>query len=125
MGLLVVLRAFHSVQDFVALIDARSNLLLASKAHCVGEIADDPPVLEMQLGREIELDGHVVETSGFAAGSDEELIGAWPTGWQVLLWCGDRQQIVGVFDFKVARNFRGTASVNREPICAVLTAAPA
>jgi hypothetical protein len=50
MGAFVALRAFHSVQDFVALIDSWSNLLLASETHRVAEIADDAPILEMQLG---------------------------------------------------------------------------
>jgi hypothetical protein len=49
------------MQDFIALIDAGSNFLLAREAHGVVEVTDDAPILEMQLGREIKLDRHAVE----------------------------------------------------------------
>jgi hypothetical protein len=72
-GVFLALRAFHSVQDFVALIDSWSNLLLASEAHRVVKIADNAPILEMQLRREIKLGRHTAETSNCASGSDERL----------------------------------------------------
>ena len=73
MSLFLALRAFHFVQDFVALVDPRSNLLLARKAHCVVEIADDAPIFEVQLRCEIELGRHSVKTSSCASSSDERL----------------------------------------------------
>jgi len=73
MGVFRALRAFHSVQDFVALVDSWSNLLLASKVRRVVEIANDVPILEMQLRREIKLGRHTRETSSCASGSDERL----------------------------------------------------
>ena len=54
MGLFFALRVLHLVQDFIALVDSRSSLLLARKARRVVEVADDPPILEMQLRREIK-----------------------------------------------------------------------
>ena len=66
--------ALNLVQDFVTLVDSWSNLLLASEARRVLEVADDAPILQMQLGREIELDGHMVETSGCAGRSGKRLI---------------------------------------------------
>jgi hypothetical protein len=62
MGLFLTLRAFDSVQDFVALVDSGSNLLFASKTRSVRKIADDASILEMQLRREIELDRHTTKT---------------------------------------------------------------
>jgi hypothetical protein len=53
MGFFSALRVFHLVQDFIALVDSRSSLLLARKARGVVEVADDAPVLEMQFRREI------------------------------------------------------------------------
>jgi len=47
MGLFLALRAFDPVQDFVSLIDSWPNLLLASKASRVVEVADDAPIFEM------------------------------------------------------------------------------
>jgi hypothetical protein len=46
MGLFFALRALHPVQNFIALVDSRSSLLLASKARRVVEVADDAPILE-------------------------------------------------------------------------------
>ena len=69
MGLFLALRAFDPVQDFVSLIDSWPNLLLASKASRVVEVADDAPILEMQLRREIKLGRHTAETSSAASGS--------------------------------------------------------
>jgi hypothetical protein len=66
--------ALNLVQDFVTLVDSWSNLLLASEARRVLEVADDAPILQMQVGREIELDGHMVETSGCAGRSGKRLI---------------------------------------------------
>jgi hypothetical protein len=43
------------VQNFVALVDSWSSLLLASKADPVVEVADDAPIPEMELWREIKL----------------------------------------------------------------------
>ena len=43
--LFFALRVLHLVQDFIALVDPRSNLLLARKARRVVEVADDPTVL--------------------------------------------------------------------------------
>src|ERR1700716_2423095 len=53
--------ALNLVQDLVTLVDSWSTLLLASEARRVLEVADDAPILEMQLGREIKLDGHTAE----------------------------------------------------------------
>jgi hypothetical protein len=50
MGVFRALRAFHSVQDFVALVDSRSNLLLASKVRRVVEIANERPSLRCSSG---------------------------------------------------------------------------
>lgn len=68
MGLFLALRAFDPVQDFVSLIDSWPNLLLASKASRVVEVADDAPIFEMQLRREIKLGRHTSETSSGAQG---------------------------------------------------------
>lgn len=68
MGLFLALRAFDPVQDFVSLIDSWPNLLLASKASRVVEVADDAPIFEMQLRREIKLGRHIPETSSGAQG---------------------------------------------------------
>ena len=68
MCLFLALRAFDPVQDFVSLIDSWPNLLLASKASRVVEVADDAPILEMQLRREIKLGRHISETSSGAQG---------------------------------------------------------
>ena len=65
-GLFSALRVLHLVQDFIALVDSRSSLLLARKARGIFEIADDPSVLEMQLRREIKLNRHAAETPGCA-----------------------------------------------------------
>jgi hypothetical protein len=73
MRLFFALRVFHLVQDFIALVDSWSSLLLACKARRVVEVADDPPVLEMQLGREIKLNRHAAETPGRARGFPEGL----------------------------------------------------
>jgi hypothetical protein len=56
------------VQDFVSLIDSWPNLLLASKASRVVEVADDAPIFEKQLRREIKLGRHIPETSSGAQG---------------------------------------------------------
>src|SRR5262249_37403492 len=68
-GLLTALRLLDPVQDFIALVDSRSSLLLARKARCIVEIADDPAILEVQLRREIKLNRHAAETPGCAGGS--------------------------------------------------------
>ena len=68
MGLFLALRAFDPVQDFVSLIDSWPNLLLASKASRVVEVADDAPIFEMQLRREVKLGRHISETSSGAQG---------------------------------------------------------
>src|SRR5215471_9890116 len=68
-GLFAALRVLHPVQDFIALVDPRSNLLLARKARGVVEVADDPAILEMQFRREIKLNRHAAETPGCARGS--------------------------------------------------------
>jgi hypothetical protein len=61
------------VQDFIALVDSRSSLLLARKARGIVEVADDPPILEMQLRREIKLNRHAAETPRCAGGSPGKL----------------------------------------------------
>ena len=66
MSLFFALSAFHFVQDFVSLVDPRSNLLFTSKTRSVVEIADDASILEMQLRREIELNCHTAKTSRVA-----------------------------------------------------------
>ena len=71
MGVFLVLRAFYLVQDFVSLVDAGPNFLFASKACRVAEIANDAPIFEMQLGREIELDLHINGNSVLIGGSEE------------------------------------------------------
>src|SRR5215471_15397873 len=62
----------NPVQNFIALVDSRSNLLLARKAHRVVKVADDPPILEMQLRREIKLNRHAAETPGCTRSSREK-----------------------------------------------------
>src|SRR5262249_50296018 len=71
-GLFSALRVLHPVQDFIALVDSRSSLLFARKAHRVVEVADDPAILEMQLRREIKLNRHAAETPGCTRGSCEK-----------------------------------------------------
>jgi hypothetical protein len=46
------------VQNFVALVDSWSRLLLASKADPVIEVADDAHIPEMELWLEIKLNRH-------------------------------------------------------------------
>ena len=70
-GLFSALRLLHPVQDFIALVDSRSSLLLARKARLIVEVADDPPILEMQLRREMKLNRYAAETPGCAGGSRE------------------------------------------------------
>ena len=70
MSVFFALSAFHFVQDFVSLVDPRSNLLFTSKTRSVVEIADDASILEMQLRREVKLGRHTAETSSAASGSD-------------------------------------------------------
>jgi hypothetical protein len=77
MGLFLALCAFHLVQDFVALIDAWPNLLLAGKARRVVEVADDAPIFEKRFRREIKLGRHTSETPSGADGFRQE-IGAAP-----------------------------------------------
>src|SRR5262249_2560496 len=60
-GLFSALRVLHLVQDFIALVDPRSNLLLARKARRVVEVADDSTILEMQFRRKIKLNRHAAE----------------------------------------------------------------
>jgi hypothetical protein len=72
MGLFFALRALHPVQDFIALVDSWSSLLLASEVRRVVEVTDDAPIFEMQLRREIELSRHAAETPGCARGSAED-----------------------------------------------------
>jgi hypothetical protein len=71
--LFFALRVLHLVQDFIALVDPRPGFLFARKARRVIEVADDPPILEMQFGREIKLDRHAAETPARAGGSREKL----------------------------------------------------
>ena len=66
-------RSIHPVQDFVALIDAWPNLLLAGKARRVVEVADDAPIFEKQLRREIKLGRHTSETPSGADGFRQEI----------------------------------------------------
>lgn len=73
MGLFLALRAFDPVQDFVSLIDSWPNLLLASKASRVVEVADDAPIFEKQLRREIKLGRHACETPSGADGFRQEI----------------------------------------------------
>jgi hypothetical protein len=73
MRLFFALCVFHLVQDFIALVDSRSSLLLARKARRVVEVADDPPVLEMQLRRKIKLNRHAAETPARARGFPDGL----------------------------------------------------
>src|SRR5262245_41397078 len=63
------LRVLNRMQDFIALADSRSSLLLARKAHRVVEVADDPTILEVQFRREIKRNRHAAETSGCVRGS--------------------------------------------------------
>jgi hypothetical protein len=64
MGLFSGPRELHLMQDFVALVDSRSCLLFAREARRVVEVADDPPILEMQFRREIKFNRHAAETPG-------------------------------------------------------------
>ncbi len=50
MGLFVALRGLYLAQNFVALVDSWSSLLLASKADRVVEVADDAPILRWSSG---------------------------------------------------------------------------
>lgn len=70
MRLFLVVGTFYRVQNLVPLVDPRSDLLLASKARRILEIPDYTPILEMQLRREIEFNGHNTETSDAAPGSE-------------------------------------------------------
>jgi len=62
MGLFIALGTLYLVQDFIALVHSRSSFLLASKADRVLEIADDAPIPEMELRREIKLNHHAGRT---------------------------------------------------------------
>src|SRR5437667_8371503 len=83
MGLFVALRALYPVQNFVALVDSWSSLLLASKADRVVEAADDAPIPEMQFRREIKLNRHAAETPGCARGFAEKST-AWHFQWPTM-----------------------------------------
>jgi hypothetical protein len=74
MGLFIALGTFYPVQDFIALVHSRSSLLLATKADRVLEIADDAPIPEMELRREIKLNRHAGRTPVSARGSAERLV---------------------------------------------------
>src|SRR5262249_849762 len=65
------LRVLHPVQDFMGWGESRASFLLAGKARRMVEVADDPPILEMQLRREMKLNRHAAETPGCAGGSRE------------------------------------------------------
>src|SRR5262249_32350985 len=69
MGFFFALRTLHLVQNFVALIDSRSCLLLASKAQRIFHIAYDPPVFKTQFRREIKLGCHGAGTPSSATSS--------------------------------------------------------
>src|SRR5262245_57681397 len=69
MGLLPALRAFERMQHLVALIDARTRLVLAREGGRVVYVADDAPVRKPQFRREVELDGHARATAGDIEGS--------------------------------------------------------
>ena len=75
MRLFSALRLLHPVQDFIALVDSWSSLLLARKVRRIVEVADDPTILEMQFRREIKLNRHAAETPGRARGSREKIVG--------------------------------------------------
>src|SRR5262249_56389858 len=66
------LRVLNPVQNFIALVDSRSSLLFARKAHRVVEVADDPTILEVQFRREIKRNRHAAETPGCTRGSREK-----------------------------------------------------
>jgi hypothetical protein len=59
MGLFPALSAFERVQNLVTLIDARARLVLALERRRILQIANDAPVDEPDLRREIELRLHV------------------------------------------------------------------
>jgi hypothetical protein len=62
-------RALHGVQYLVALIDARPQLLLARKSDSVVKVTNDAAVPQVQLGREIECEGHARITVAGRGGS--------------------------------------------------------
>jgi hypothetical protein len=74
MGVFVALRALYPVQNFVALVDSWSSLLLASKADRVVEVADDAPIPEMELWREIKLNRHARKRQGRPEVSPKDLL---------------------------------------------------
>ena len=61
--------ALQLVQDFITLVDPWSGLLLASKAQCIYNIANDASVFEMELRREMKRSCHAEETPSGARGS--------------------------------------------------------
>jgi hypothetical protein len=74
-GAFVALRALYPVQNFVALVDSWSSLLLASKADPVVEVADDAPIpAEMELWREIKLNRHARKRQGRPEVSPKDLL---------------------------------------------------
>jgi hypothetical protein len=93
MGLFVALRALYPVQNFVALVDSWSSLLFASKADRVVEVADDAPIPEMQLRREIKLNRHAAETLGWGQRFRRKIYGVAFTGNFAFLY--QRSLIIG------------------------------
>jgi hypothetical protein len=67
MGFFPALGALHAVQYFIAPVDTWSSFLLASKTRRVIEVANDAPILQMELGREIKLDHRAEKTTNMCA----------------------------------------------------------
>ena len=70
MGGFTILGAFDLVQDLVALVDPRADLLLPGKARRVVQVPDDASILQVQFRGEIELDRHAAKTPDIAGGSE-------------------------------------------------------
>ena len=67
MGFFPALGALHAVQYFIAPVDTWSSLLLASKTRRVIEVANDAPILQVELRREIKLDHRAEKTTNVCA----------------------------------------------------------
>jgi hypothetical protein len=87
MGFFPARGALHAVQYFIAPVDTWSSFLLASKTRRVIEVANDAPILQMELGREIKLDHRAEklltrarrshETARPKAPTDTSCLGLW------------------------------------------------
>jgi hypothetical protein len=87
MGFFPALGALHAVQYFIAPVDTWSSFLLASKTRRVIEVANDAPILQMELGREIKLDHRAEKTTNVCAAFPRDSTSGSTDGYQLLgLW---------------------------------------